>query len=344
MDRVFLRRLLFSGAPLTGCYRYKDVFQLTPAPADAPRPPYVNGDYPLILELQFDPRIEPEREDDFWHRDVWERVRDNELGGSPWLDEQIAAHREMTSQRRGSAIVKEITVLLNVLTNHRFFQYESTGVWTRPAPALTNSTGGVLRRLFSRKWQHPKGPTDTGSDWRQLGYALSLLNTPSGGFSTLDVAEIPLAPMGKYYNVVPDTLIVGQDFHIQLPEAIDALLNKYFALDAELKHAFYAACHLWGQFGELRSTAPSMALVAAASAIETLANLGDSPEAANCPECGTPSSIEKCSNCGVPRYRLTSRFRNFMLKYAGTESGQLANKLYRFRGNISHAGDLLRQE
>lgn len=80
MTESLVRRLILSRSPLKGFYRFGDVFQLTPAPESWPRPPYIMGDYPLILELQHDPRIAPEREEDYWHRDVWERARDHELG------------------------------------------------------------------------------------------------------------------------------------------------------------------------------------------------------------------------------------------------------------------------
>jgi len=46
--------VLFALVPTTGCFRYRDVFQLLPVPPDAPRPSFVLGDHPLILEFTYD--------------------------------------------------------------------------------------------------------------------------------------------------------------------------------------------------------------------------------------------------------------------------------------------------
>ena len=73
------RRLVFSRAPLKGYYRFGDIFQLTPAPDNWHRPPTIMGDYPLILELSYDPKIAPDRESDLWRRDLFERDREKKL-------------------------------------------------------------------------------------------------------------------------------------------------------------------------------------------------------------------------------------------------------------------------
>lgn len=321
---MFISRLLLSHAPLTGWYRYKDVFQLIPAPPEAPRPPVILGDYPLILELQYDQEIVPERTVDFWHRDVWERVREKELNLVPGTPEQTSMHRTLTKQNRSSAIVKELNVLLSALTNHRFFEYDSQNSWTIHLDPETTS----------------ERPAPV---WSQRSYVLPFEIAPIEEFTTPDAARSHLAQMGNYYHEVPDAYTSGQEFNVQLPEAIDALLDIYFALEDGRKSAFYAACHLWGQFLELRHTAPSMSLVAAVAAIETLAN-SDNPASDRCPECGIHSSIERCPKCGAARYRLTSRFKKFIHDHAGSGLGNFADQLYVFRGNISHAGELLREE
>ena len=80
---------LFSGVwlsqnvPLSGWYRYGDVFQLTPAPPPANDPDVIMRHYPLILELQYDPRIWAERDVDLWGRDAWERERDDRIKSEP---------------------------------------------------------------------------------------------------------------------------------------------------------------------------------------------------------------------------------------------------------------------
>jgi hypothetical protein len=47
------RRILFTAVPTVGYFRYEDVFQIVPLPAEAPRPKYqVFGGHPLFLECK----------------------------------------------------------------------------------------------------------------------------------------------------------------------------------------------------------------------------------------------------------------------------------------------------
>lgn len=47
------QQILFAHVPTNGYFRYKELFQLSPVPAEAPRPPFMLGDHPLVLEFQF---------------------------------------------------------------------------------------------------------------------------------------------------------------------------------------------------------------------------------------------------------------------------------------------------
>jgi hypothetical protein len=47
------RRILFTTVPTTGAFRYKDVFQILPVPAEAPRPHFLMGEHPLVLEIAY---------------------------------------------------------------------------------------------------------------------------------------------------------------------------------------------------------------------------------------------------------------------------------------------------
>jgi hypothetical protein len=46
------RPVLFTAVPTVGYFRYKDVFQIAPLPAEAPRPRFIIGDHPLFLECK----------------------------------------------------------------------------------------------------------------------------------------------------------------------------------------------------------------------------------------------------------------------------------------------------
>lgn len=327
MAERLIRKLLFSKTPLKGYYRFGDIFQLAPAPESAPRPPDPMADHPLILEFRYDTRIACDREEDFWHRDVWERKRDQELGEDGWTEDQLSMHRSHTESSRQWAIVKELTVILSALTNHRFFEYESKGAWI---DSRIHNPGA------------PETETTISTIWAYTGYRLPELDWPEEEFLCPISEAVPRVPYGEHYKDLPDAYVVGQEFEIHIPDALDDFLEIYFALEADTKQAFYAACHLWGQAFDLRSNTPSMSLVASVSAIETLVNYMDVP-GSPCQECGISRSLERCPACSTPRYRLTSRFREFLKKYAGSDA-KFANRLYGYRSSISHAGALLRAE
>jgi len=68
------RKIFFTMPEATGWWRYKDVFQLQPAPPEAPRPGMVMAAHPLVVELAYP------KSDDYLVRIVRERFRSWELG------------------------------------------------------------------------------------------------------------------------------------------------------------------------------------------------------------------------------------------------------------------------
>lgn len=79
MESKFIKKILFSYTPLKGWYRYREAFQIVPVPPDAPKPPKAMGHYPFILELSHDPCVYPDRDTIYWHRDIWEQERFEEM-------------------------------------------------------------------------------------------------------------------------------------------------------------------------------------------------------------------------------------------------------------------------
>jgi len=53
------RQVAFAVVPVTGSWRYRDLFQIMPAPNDAPRPPGVIGPHPFILEASYPDSPDP---------------------------------------------------------------------------------------------------------------------------------------------------------------------------------------------------------------------------------------------------------------------------------------------
>lgn len=306
------RRMVFSKAPLKGYYRFGDLFQLTPAPDSWLRPPTIMGDYPLILELRYDPKIAPDRENDYWRRDLFERDREKKLGTKGWTDGQIDARRRETNMWRETAIRKELTVILSALTNHRIFDYGSS---VRQSWTITRFDS---RFLFRRRQK-------SETRWAQIGYQTPDLDWPVDEFFTDPMMkEAPRVPIGDHFKEIPDSYRsgAGDNNNVQFHDALDELLAKYFALELSKKRKFYSACHLWAQAFDLKEIkASSMSLVASVSSIETLQNFG-----------------------AVPGTSKTKRFKEFFKRYAGPGAESLATKLYKIRGDISHDGELLREE
>ena len=320
-DTIILTSLL-SHTPLLGWYRYSDLFQLRPPSPEAPRPPYAMGDHPLILELRVDLRIPPDRSTDRWHRDQWERDRDEELSPGA-TDEWLAAYRQSTQMSRRQALVKELTVLLTTLAGYTFFTYDG-----------------------DQSWFVPHDPSHAGAApvWGSTSYGALGGISSGGGLSEAVGEPAPLVPRRTRVQLVQDAWAISEPHRIEFPDDLSALLDVYFALESGRKEAFYAASHLWVQCHSLTSKAPSLSLVAAASAVETLVRMDEPEVPPSCPWCQTPESLEYCVRCRAPRYRLASGFRNFFVTYGGPSLGHFANRLYAFRSGISPAGSLLRKE
>ncbi len=45
--------VLFANIPVEGAFRYRDLFQIIPVPADAPRPDFLIADHPFLLQFKF---------------------------------------------------------------------------------------------------------------------------------------------------------------------------------------------------------------------------------------------------------------------------------------------------
>ena len=336
-DEIFQTSLL-SHTPLTGSYRYADLFQLIAPPPEAPRPPYAIGHHPVLLELRVDPRIPPDRKTDRWHRDQWERDRDEKLRpGAP--EDWLATYRQSTEWSRKQALVKELTVLLSTLTGYTFFPYNGDHYWFLPSEASLGFKPVWGQTFYSsvgrRRW------------WSRLVDRLRL-HTPTAVaprevFSEPIGEPAPLVPPVKRGRWAQDAFVVSEPHRMEFPDDLGALLDLYFTLEKSHKEAFYAASLLWVQCSALASKCSSLSLLAAASAVETLVRC-DHPEEMPCPECSTPESVERCEKCDAPRYRLASRFKKFFKTHGGQTLGNFADRLYGFRSGISHSGRLLRCE
>jgi hypothetical protein len=162
--------------------------------------------------------------------------------------------------------------------------------------------------------------------WGQEGYffegiqkidVLSENDTPTIG------REDPQAYFNQYGRPAGGSLV--------LPENIDYLLAKYYSLDNQARLAFLSSCALLDQGISLWSRHPSLSFAALVSAIETLISYEHRDK-----------KLEKCKVCNQDRYRVTSKFRDFFMKYgsATPEFKKYAQTIYRYRCKVLHEGDL----
>ena len=298
-----------------GWYRYRDVFQLMPARPPTNPPNVMMHDYPLILDLKYDPRIWTERSstDDLWSRDAWERKRDERMNSVQGSVEQTETYHQISRERRQPAIVKELQVLLTVLTNYTFIDYGR----------YPNSWFITL--------------INSEPIWGQVDYRSQELADKVGSFSVTSVDPVKVTSSAQYYRRTRN--VFAED--IEFPSYLDELFTLYFSLDPRKKQAFYAACLLWVQANDPHMP-PSMSLVTEVSAIETLVHWED-PDPETC-RCGAFLGPDKCSVCGNTKHGLRRRFRDFITNYAGESNRTIANEMYDHRSSVAHRGDLLRDD
>ncbi len=53
VGRKVRRAIVFAAVPVAGCWRYRDRFQIVPAPDEAPMPPKPMGENPFVLEVSY---------------------------------------------------------------------------------------------------------------------------------------------------------------------------------------------------------------------------------------------------------------------------------------------------
>ena len=326
MASNILQTTVLSKAPLKGAFKYAEIFQIYPF--DEQNENYQH-DHPLIIEIRLAQEVYPERSDEHWHRDIWEKERFEYIkrrsdkkkleSNDPW----VVAYQEKTKQLRPSAIVSELCNLLTLFSHYRFFSYDGRQSWFIP---LQRDEG---------KWDTSK------SIWGQIGYA-----SDKGGwlddFTHVANDQVHFIPYNDYVKSFRDTIDLSKEYQIEFPDILPGLIAAYFALTAEQKLAYYSSCRLYNQALFFSHSLPSLSLVASVMAIEKLMNIGEE-NIQNCPTCGAPHSIERCDACDAPIYRIRSRFREFMRTNSSSSMDDLYKQMYDTRSRLAHGG-LLRDD
>jgi hypothetical protein len=177
-EMVVRRDVFFNVLPVDGYWRYRDQWQIVPAPPNAPRPPVVIADYPFIVELRV-PRHP----------------------GSAMLDAAIRERRAW-----------ELQLILNVVLRgqiKRFGARAPEHTW-----AHVEDTDGALRArwvqpgYFIPDWTYESSDFTLIDELRALPGVSDDVYRTRRGIGSNDVFEIPdvLAPLlDAYHGVAPKT-------------------------------------------------------------------------------------------------------------------------------------------
>jgi len=238
--------------PVTGSYRYKDIFQLLPPDKEAPTPHVVVGHYPLIIEYRFE---KPETEYyPTWEEGLKEQFKD------PIKDPM---EFEITLLTTGQRKVNELTCLLSVLSNFRLFNYGAEQAWVIPmGDVYPTSDRKIL--MGQHFYSYPEFVSSISE------------------FSMPDSTPMKYCEPRDYYR---DHYFRPFD----LPSCIDVLLTKYIRLNDEAKKAFDSSCILFCNAIDIWTQMASLSFAAFVSSLETLINYEHrNVTEKRCSECGQP--------------------------------------------------------
>lgn len=306
--KKYYKALVFSNSVLKTCFRFEDKFQILPIDMEGkPQSPYARH-FPMFLEYTIDyQNDEP--------TDIFS------LGA-------IKINKE-----------KEILNLLSCLTNHRFFQYNTSmmGWGIRLAEKLIDDTTDKERQELD------------GQDscmfmgvYSYQGLKEDLRIEQFTDFKT--TASFKEAQMHEYFTENP---IDDYQHEVCFPNTLYTALHNYYNLSSETRKKVNSCIYLACDGMDISSNKRSLSFLSYISAIEGLVELevDDNEITFACGSCKTiESSPYSCPQCGRPIWGIRQKFVNFLTKFvAGSEQSQKKYKdIYNLRSRITHSGKLFR--
>jgi hypothetical protein len=234
MERI-RQEYALSEAKVSGFFRYRDIFQLLPAPKEAPSLDSIIGHHPCLLEFSYAVRD----------------VAETRLNPSVPHIESTIDYDDSQKRRR------EVLLLLSTFCTSRVFQYSRSAIgsqsWFAPLGPGTDGLG----KLY----------------WGAQTY-IQGLDRVVQGFSSASVPGIPLLEKNRYFGLdLPGVFVVGQSPEVlTMPDNVSALFDCFYSLGEEAGRVFLSSCFLLQKGLELDQSAPSLAFAACVSAIETLSS------------------------------------------------------------------------
>lgn len=302
----YYRKIVFSNSVLKGSYRFEDKFQILPINmVGKPQSPYARH-FPLYLEYTIEyPKDEPDSI--------------LELGA-------LRMNKE-----------KEILNLLSSLTNHRFFNYDSSMIgWgiIFPEKLVNNVTDVEKQNLDNQESRMFMG----GYIYKGMKEDLQIER-----FSDFKPEVVfKEARMHEYYTEDP---IDDYQHEVTFPNTIDSALHYYYALSQRTREKVNSAIYLACDGMDISAQKRSLSFLSYISAIEGLVNLevDDNEIQFECRNCQSiKSSPYTCPQCGRPIWGIKQKFVSFLSKFvAGSEKSQKKYKdIYNLRSKMTHTGKL----
>lgn len=272
--------------------------------------------YPADLENM--PTIDAFREYHFPNvLEYW--TSDDEIVTIPAAFEGLEEMHTLTARRKRKET--QVLDLLSAFSNNLFFSYSSIdGAWGFP---VGQGRSGEEVNTQSSSWCFhmyffPDLPRQLRID----------------GFTSYQGNGIEMADYDTFYTHYPN-LDNNRDEPIIFPSVMNELIHAYYSLDTKTQSSIDFAISYTVSAVSLHYSNKTLSILSSFTSLETLVDLEYSGQ-----------KVEKCDTCGQPRFKVASKFRDFLLKYIGNtdENKKKFNTYYSFRSKVIHTGRQLATE
>ncbi len=300
LTKQFKREIVFTKLPLSGAFRYKDIFQMFPADLKGmPTTKTARKHHPQILE--------------YWYiNDELEQIRVEELfSGIEDLHRLASLSYRKTDLYLG---------LLTLITTNRFFTYgPDDSRWGFP---LIDENAGSEINKWSSKWCYE------WFMWPELPEQLKI-----DRFTDLPSTH-PRVSSWDYYYRHPN-FDENTETQIKFANITLQFFDAYFEMAEATKKVLNSAISSANAAMQFMHSRKKLALLSAFTAIETMVNFDT-----------RDFKPSKCDMCGQDVFKISARYRDFLLKYIGDSQANKKkfNNYYKLRSKIVHTGQDFKTE
>lgn len=303
--RKYCSNIIFTTSPMTGHYRYSDIFQIYPIPFEDKLQFEKATHFPIIIEY-------------------WVDENEKKKISNPMFEGNEESISILTLQNNWLHL---LTRLLSVFTNHRFFLYDSDQAWFFPLnSAITDSTQSSWG---CKHYYHDR-----------LNKKLNISE-----FSKIQVPQIASVKHTDYFqypNIDDQTIAVTISEHTNLLFTAYQMLSieekKFF--DA----AITLICNGQDLKDKMKSIAyiSFISSIETMSALQ-FKEKQDTIKF-HCNSCKLiKSSPYTCPECNNPIWGISQQFKQYLAIYLSTDPSlnSVLNTIYSIRSKIVHSGQLL---